>query len=243
MNIRTLIYSLIAAVFVVGIIALTVFDYFDLFVQNPPLNSAISAHGNTDWHIDTAEEFLFGTDMGGSPTAANHAPNSWTKTHMHVGLTGTNHFYYDSDLATPGDDADTTSGIDRNMLFFYTGHGWPPSWDTLGNSAVPENLNLGDGPSGLLRYFWQCSCETFAHGPKNCASSTLVYACPEDFDGSSDSDPMRNVYERWGPALGSDLRMACGVSTDAWCHESNVNRSGIIIITMAWMWRIRLLTA
>lgn len=28
---------------------------------NPPLNTAITAHGNTDWHIDTAEEFLFGT--------------------------------------------------------------------------------------------------------------------------------------------------------------------------------------
>jgi hypothetical protein len=46
--------------------------------NNPPLNSAISAHGNTDWHIDTAEEFLFGTDMSGSTTASitalHHGP-------------------------------------------------------------------------------------------------------------------------------------------------------------------------
>lgn len=34
---------------------------------------------------------------------------------------------------------------------------------------------------------------------------------------------MRNVFDRWGPAIGSDLRMACGVSTLAYCHEGNVN--------------------
>ncbi len=143
---------------------------------------------------------------------------------MHVGLTNTNHFYFDSDLTTPGDDTDPTSGIDRNMLFFYAGHGAPTLWNTLGNNATQGNMNLGDGPSGLLRYFWQCSCETFAHGPQNCPTSTMVYACPGDFDGSSDSVAMRNVYERWGPVLGDDLRLACGVSTLAWCHESNVNR-------------------
>jgi hypothetical protein len=34
---------------------------------------------------------------------------------------------------------------------------------------------------------------------------------------------MRNVYERWGPALEPDLRMACGVSTAAWCHVGQTN--------------------
>jgi len=225
MNKRRLMYGLVVVVAIAGIALLSVFDVFDhFFVRNPPLNSAISAHGDTDWHRDTAEEFLFGTDMAGNNTAANHAPDSWTKAHIHDGLTNTNHFYYDSDLVTPGDDDNATNGIDRNMLFFYAGHGLPTLWDTLGNSAIQGNMNLGDGPSGVLRYFWQCSCETFAHGPRNCTSSTLVYACPEDFDGSSDSDAMRNVYERWGPVLGDDLRLACGVSTDAWCHEGNVNR-------------------
>jgi len=81
-------------------------------LRNPPLNSAIAAHGNTDWHIDTAEEFLFGTDMAGSSTAANHCPATWTRRHMHVGLTNTAKFYYDSDLASSGDDTDATSGID-----------------------------------------------------------------------------------------------------------------------------------
>ncbi len=225
MNNRNMAYGVIALVVIAGIALLSVFDIFDhQFVRNPPLNSVISAHGNTDWHRDTAEEFLFGTDMAGNNTATNHAPNSWTKNHIHDDLTNTNHFYYDSDLVIPGDDDDTTDGIDRNMLFFYAGHGAPTLWNTLGNNAVQGNMNLGDGPSGLLRYFWQCSCETFAHGPRNSTSSTMVYSRPEDFDGSSDSNAMRNVYERWGPVLGDDLRLACGVSTDAWCHESNVNR-------------------
>ena len=113
---------------------------------------------------------------------------------------------------------DWSSGV----LVTNAGHGHPEFWHTLGNDAVQGDMNLGDGPSGLLRYFWQCSCETFAHGPQSCPSSSFVYACPEDFDGSSDSASMRNVYERWGPVLGDDLRLACGVSTDAWCHEYNV---------------------
>ena len=205
---------------------------------NPPLNSAIAAHGNTDWHIDTAEEFLFGTDMAGTPTASNHCPATWTRRHLNVGLTNTNHFYYDADLTTPGDDTDATSGIETAMLFFHAGHGFPPPlWDTLGNRATQANMTLGDCPGGgQLRYYWQCSCTNFAHGPKccsgmNCSTSHPCtggydwwYQCPGQFDGSADSANMRNVYERWGPVLGSDFRMACGSSTCAYCHQSQMNQ-------------------
>ncbi len=192
---------------------------------NPPLNTAITAHGNTDWHIDTAEEFLFGTDMGGAPTAANHCPDTWTRRHMHVDLTNTNHFYYDKSLATPGDDTDAIDGIDQAMLFFYAGHGSPTGWSTLGNHATQPYLWLGNPPGeGLLRYYWQCSCQVFAHGPRDCTGSTREYACPGDFDGSADSYNMRNVYERWGAASSPILRMACGASTLAFCHESQMNR-------------------
>jgi len=192
---------------------------------NPPQDSAITAHGNTDWHIDTAHEFLFGVDNSGNPSAANHCPNSWSRRHMHVGLSNTNHFYYDKDLTTPGDDADTTNGIDQAMLFFYAGHGNPTIWNTLGNNASQGNVSLGDCPGGgLLRYYWQCSCQVFAHGPRVCAGSTHDYSCPGGFDGSADSYNMRNVYERWGPALSKYLRMACGASTSAYCHESQMNR-------------------
>ena len=193
--------------------------------HNPQLNSAISAHGNTDWHIDTANEFLTGNDMGGSATAANHCPSSWTTRHMHVGLTNTDHFYYDPDLSATGDDDDATNGIDKAMLFFYAGHGSPTSWSTLGNSATQDNVSLGDCPgTGYLRYYWQCSCQVFAHGPSSCTGSTHAYTCPGDFDGSADSWSMRNVYERWGPALTPDLRMAGGASSSAYCHENQMNR-------------------
>ena len=217
-----------------GLCDMTRLNRFDILLvkkvfrlRNPALNSAITAHGNTDWHIDTAEEFLFGTDMGGSPLAANHTPDTWTRRHMHVGLTNTANFYYDSDLTPGGADTDATSGIDDGaMLFFYAGHGDPTGWDTLGNGAGQGNMSLADWQDGgRLRYYWQCSCEVFAHGPL-CPGFTdphFRYACVGDFDGSADSSNMRNVYERWGPALEPDLRMACGASTAAWCHEDQTN--------------------
>lgn len=205
----------------------------DLTIKHvdPPLNSVRAAHGNTDWHIDTANEFLFGTDMNGNATATNHCPDTWTKKHIHTGLTNTNHFYYDNDVTTPGDDCDTDNGMDRTMLFFYAGHGignHSELFSALGSNASVYNMRLGDYSSddkGILRYYWQCSCQNFAHGPKDCgATSSESYGCPEKFDGSADSVDMRNVYERWGPVLDPCLRMACGVSTSAYCHEGNVNK-------------------
>jgi Peptidase family C25 len=192
---------------------------------NPPLNSAISAHGNIDWHIDTANEFLFGKDMNGATTAPNHAPDSWTKRHMHVGLTNTSKYYYDKTKTPGGGDNDITSGIDKAMLFFYAGHGGPDGWSTLGDGASQNFMALSNvEQGGMLRYYWQCSCEVFAHGPKTCAGTDMVYACPQNFSGGADSDNMRNVFQRWGPALRPDLRMACGMSTLAYCHEGNVNK-------------------
>lgn len=192
---------------------------------DPPFGSAKAAHGNTDWHIDTANEFLFGKDMGGVSTAANFAPASWNKKHIHVGLTNTAAFYSDKARVATGTDEDLTNGIDKPMLFFYAGHGNATVWNTLGNNGTQSSTLLGNiTGKGQLRYYWQCSCEVFAHGPRICAGSDCDYSEPENFDGSADSFAMRNVFERWGPALGKDLRMACGVSTLAYCHESNVNK-------------------
>ena len=192
---------------------------------NPPLNSAIAAHGNTDWHLNTANEFLFGVDMSGNPTAPNHAPDSWNKRHIHVGLTNTSNYYYDKTRVATGDDYNVANGIDTAMLFFYAGHGNPTEWCSLGDTATQSKMKLSNVTDslGLSRYYWQCSCEVFAHGPKACSGSSLDYACPGSFTGGADSDAMRNVFERWGPALTSDLRMACGVSTLAYCHSGNVN--------------------
>ena len=51
----------------------------ELLSCDPPLNSVRTAHGNTDWHIDTAHEFLFGTEMDGSASAANHTARARQK--------------------------------------------------------------------------------------------------------------------------------------------------------------------
>lgn len=191
---------------------------------DPPLNSAKAAHGNTDWHIDTANEFLFGKDMAGNNTAANFVPAGWTKTHIHVGESNAAKFYSDKDRILTGVDTNATNGIDKPMLFFYAGHGNPTTWNALGTNGHPADTLLGNiEGGGQLRYYWQCSCEVFAHGPRVCSGGDCDYSAPEDFDGSADSVAMRNVFERWGPAVGNDLRMACGVSTLAYCHESNVN--------------------
>lgn len=195
--------------------------------KNPGLNTAKTAHGNTDWHIDTAEEFLTGKDMGGATLAANHCPDTWTKMHMHVGLTNTNEFYYDKGVTATGKDTDATSGIDKTMLFFYAGHGEATDFSTLGNDAFITNMRIGNcsgSNQGTLRYYWQCSCEVFAHGPRNCGAGLFDYSCPGDFDGSTDSDAMRNVYERWGTRLDPALRMACGSSTLAYCWETETNK-------------------
>ena len=112
--------------------------------KNPRLDSVKTAHGNTDWHIDTAEEFLAGQDMNGTNTAANHCPDTWVKTHMHVGLTNTNIYYYDRSVNAGGKDDDSTNGIDKPMLFFYAGHGEPTEFSTLGNDASLTNMRIGN---------------------------------------------------------------------------------------------------
>jgi hypothetical protein len=195
--------------------------------KNPALNTVKTAHGNTDWHIDTAEEFLTGKNMGGTTLADNHCPDTWTKTHMHIGLTNTNGFYYDKSVTASGKDTDLTSGIDKPMLFFYAGHGEPTNFDTLGNDAHIANMRIGNcsgSNKGTLRYYWQCSCSVFAHGPRDCGAGTSNHSCPGDFDGSADSVAMRNVYERWGARIDPTLRMACGSSTLAYCWDTETNK-------------------
>jgi hypothetical protein len=195
-------------------------------ILNPPPKSAKAAHGNTDWHIDTANEFLFGKNMAGQQTASHHAPDDWTKTHIHTGLTNASKYYYDKSHVNTGVDTDVTNGIDKMMLFFYAGHGNPTIWNTLGDSGTQGSVLLANANGGgTLRYYWQCSCEVFAHGPENCTpETTFDYACPNKFNGAADSAAMRNVFQRWGPALSPALRMACGGSTSMYCHTDQVDR-------------------
>jgi hypothetical protein len=192
---------------------------------NPPANSILAAHGNTDWHIDTANEFLFGKNMAGTATAPHHAPDTWSRTHIHVGLTNTAKYYFDPAIINTGADTNIPNGIDRTMLFFYAGHGNASNWSALGDWGTQSDVRLANVTGGgNLRYYWQCSCEVFAHGPETCnPPTTFNYACPDKFNGAADSAAMRNVFQRWGPALTPDLRMACGGSTEMYCHTQEVD--------------------
>lgn len=176
---------------------------------NPPL-SAIAAHGNTDWHLQTANEFLFGTDMNGQVQAANHAPDNWTKRHIHVGLTNTSKFYYDKTLTSTGSDIDPVDGIDTTMLFFYAGHGNPNLWCSLGDTASQPDVKLANVmQGGILRYYWQCSCEVFAHGPQcSDGGGGTDYNCPQNFTGGADSASMQRVPTM---GTGADARSSHGM--------------------------------
>lgn len=136
----------------------------------------------------------------------------------------------DTEANVNNTDAD---GIDTTMLFFHVGHGEESSNASFSTAAhlylygQPDHyahtqfMKLGNCEScneGMLRYFWQCACQVFAHGPQKTPGHP-DYFRPEDYDGSNDNVAMRNVYARWGPALGTGLRMACGVSTLAYCDK------------------------
>lgn len=136
--------------------------------------------------------------------------------------------------------ASDLSGLDQSMLVFYTGHGKAdgPTDDNGTTVFTPANLKLGEcaaGQDGKLRYLIVDSCNVFAHGPK-CPSPfyadpvtgapILDYVCPGNWDwdvdrdnkADKDTDTMRSIFDRWGFALGNNLRMVCGVSTlvDPW---------------------------
>ena len=126
--------------------------------QNPKAWTVRSAHGNTDFNINTAEAFCTGKDMTGQLVASNHCPSTWSCKHVHVGLSNTNHFYFDKDVKTPGDDADPTNGIDQTMLFFESGHGERPfvgSFEFLDErfcyTLYRSMRSLSDSPKSLSR--------------------------------------------------------------------------------------------
>ena len=47
--------------------------------RNPLPNSVVAAHGDLDWHKDTAQEFLDGKNLAGAQVAANFAPAAWSR--------------------------------------------------------------------------------------------------------------------------------------------------------------------
>jgi hypothetical protein len=116
-------------------------------------------------------------------------------------------------------------------LLFYLGHGTDTSFDSLEGTIELAHFYAGGASArdSSLRYFWQCSCNTFAHGPK---CPTLLsgvplppddfvvqddYGCPDSFGTSPPRAKDRNAFADWGPRLGDEVRMACGSSSLARC--------------------------
>lgn len=125
--------------------------------------------------------------------------------------------------------ADFAEAMNHHTIGFYTGHGSPTGFDIptspVTTITITSLLALGqcdNSTQDQLRYLMLASCNTFAHGPKNCSASsstsnTKNYACPGEwqYDPAGDTEAMGSIYPRWGPALGNGLRMACGMSTAA----------------------------
>ena len=112
------------------------------------------------------------------------------------------------------------SQVNQNTIGFYTGHGSPTDFKMLdGTPVVIKNLPpLGqfgqctDPDPARLRYLILSSCQTFAHGPRACATPRAKdYGCPGEW--RYDNPNMASVYTQWGSALGNGLHMACGSST------------------------------
>jgi len=179
---------------------------------------------------DIAEEFL------------KRAPFRNVDTNpIHADLCYSEPYYHDATLDPAGMDTDPMNGVDTATLFFNASHGSINTWLAMpyGRDPVmcsqsasethvvdPKKMKLGNGrgTGDGLRYFWQCSSNVFAHGPRQCPGGAPDFGCPEGFDGTQDTVLSRNVYERWGGMLAPGLRMACGFSTMAYCQPEDIHR-------------------
>ena len=219
-----------------------------LLCSDPPM-SVVSVRGDEgDGDLkfkDVAQAFLDGKNWAGIPYGIYNATDlKLNGQQQHLSITPTTAYYYDPNYkpkipGIEGLDNNSPEGIDGSMLFFYVGHGEPTSFDALGGSASPANMLLGNCEGGgTLRYYWQLSCQVFAHGPntgpKLCPpSGTEADTCYDNPGGASTSPgtSIMNMFDRWGPALDPRLRMACGASTDA--------ISDVVVIGEMWRNKVK----
>ena len=209
--------------------------------EEPLLNSVIAVSGNNDLRWGP---FIFLHGLGPARQEAtgklltpyvrdNHCPDDWLKVVGHVGDASTAPYFEDADRTgstSTGQDSSWPDGIDQYMLAFRLSHGCWDYYNVNGGDAQPADMQLGDGEDGgLLRYLWNASCLNLAHGER-CAPDNgchpnvnkpcplgfvMCYTTPGSFDGSPDTDAMRNAFQRWAPAFSPSLRMVCGFSNCA----------------------------
>jgi hypothetical protein len=125
------------------------------------------------------------------------------------------------------DELDAENGVDSAPVFFFFGHGMPDSWTAGTNDARQTCMRVGEPPRGMLRYYFQCSCQVFAHGPLHTERHYDEYPAPWDFTKGPNRDlyKRRSVYRRWGPVLGPSTRLACGLSSVMPCGDSQVRKT------------------
>jgi hypothetical protein len=131
-------------------------------------------------------------------------------------------------MTNPQDAMDPKNGIEASPIFFFVGHGASPmDWTTGDDSATQLYMHLGDPEVGSrLRYYFQCSCRVFAHGKYQGQLAEPEYPVPWTLDHGPDDDKpeLRSVYRRWGKALATGIRLACGLSTTMPCSAEQIER-------------------
>jgi len=215
---RTL--ALIALVLAVALVLLFFVDAQRYTVCGEETVEVQAAVGGTDdvLEMPTLQEFV------------KHGPNCLKIKWIQRSRDPKPPFFYDQARGANcvGKDMDPTDGIDRAPVFFFAGHGDPTKWKTDNGEVSPDCMHIGDSESGgSLRYYWQCSCEVFAHGPKQNKGSFLDYPHPWEFNAEyvqRDTEDQRNIFRRWSPVLGDNFRLACGSSTALTCGSEEIDR-------------------
>lgn len=190
------------------------FDQDRLVCASRPIEARV-ATGGTD-------EVLEGPAIS---KFSSEAPSCVSIRQIHRGSGGKSRFFFDEPCV--GDDLNEENGIDRSPLFFFVGHGDALGFSSGGETVRPGCMRLGNSASmGRLRYYLQCSCEVFAHGKAVPRKTYFDYPAPGSFNGpfDTDSSEMRNVFRRWGMALGDGFRLACGSSTALTCAQDQMSR-------------------
>jgi hypothetical protein len=124
-------------------------------------------------------------------------------------------------------EQEVASEASSSTVLFHIGHGMVGSLSTQDGAVTQPEISIGDSHAengSKLRYLWLCACRVFAHGPNKIVSEgEKDYAFPELFSDNG-IDEMEDVYKRWVPSIGSNVRLACGASTLVQCWQRQAER-------------------
>lgn len=118
-------------------------------------------------------------------------------------------------------------GADSSPVFFYAGHGTAEGFwarDAPDSNRLPLTgcMRIGD----VTRYYFQCSCQVFAHGklpesPGPGDSEGDDYIAPWTFAGGSACyGGQKNIFETWYGVFTPQSRLICGASSIVYCQDT-----------------------